>query len=95
MAITFRDLAIWRKAYELVVEIYAVTKAYPVEERYGLTSQTRNSANSVTANIAESHGRFHYADKVRVLYQPVARLKKLGVTWRSRRALATYLWPGS
>ena len=49
-------------------EIYKITKIFPLEEKYALTSQLRRSANSIIANIAESHGRFFYKDKVRVLY---------------------------
>ncbi|HCY19874.1 MAG TPA: four helix bundle protein, partial [Deltaproteobacteria bacterium] len=41
---------------------------YPAGERYALTSDIRRSANSVIANTAESHGRYYFADKVRVLY---------------------------
>jgi four helix bundle protein len=53
-----RDLACWRNAMELVKSVYAVTKNWPPEERYDLTSQTRRAAVSVPANIAEGHGRF-------------------------------------
>ena len=50
------------------MNIYEVTARYPSEEKFGLTSQTRNSANSIIANIAEAHGRYYFADKIRVLY---------------------------
>ena len=46
----------------------ALTQNFPKHERYGLSSQLDNSANSVIANIAEAHGRFYYGDKIRVLY---------------------------
>jgi len=49
-------------------KIYDVTKGYPREEIYSLIQQTRRSANSVVANIAEAHGRYYYKDKIRVLY---------------------------
>jgi len=65
----FYELEIWKKGFELLTIIYRVTSKYPQEEKYNLTSQTRGSANSVIAQIAESHGRFWFADKVRVLYQ--------------------------
>lgn len=68
MAKTFFELEIWQKGYELLMEIYKITAKYPAEEKYNLIAQTRNAANSVIANIAESHGRYYFADKIRVLY---------------------------
>ena len=64
----FYDLDIWKEGYNLLMEIYDVVETYPKDERYALSSQTKESANSVIANIAEAHGRYYYADKVRVLY---------------------------
>lgn len=52
-----RDLIAWQKAIDLVVSVYALTKAFPKEETYGLTSQLRRAAVSVPANIAEGQGR--------------------------------------
>lgn len=49
------------------MRLYKVTGKYPAEEKYGLTSDTRRSGNSIIANIAEAHGRYYYADKTRVL----------------------------
>ena len=69
MAGTFRNLEVWKEGLELVSKIYELTRKYPTEEKYGLVDQTRRSANSVIANIAEAHGRYHFADKCRVLYQ--------------------------
>ncbi len=69
MAGTFRDLKIYQKALELLRIIYRLTFEYPKEEKYGLVDQTRRSANSVLANIAESHGRYYFKDKIRVLYE--------------------------
>ncbi len=69
MAHSFRDLKIWQKGYNLLMEIYQITANYPREERFGLITDTRRSANSVIANIAEAHGRYYFADKTRVLYQ--------------------------
>ncbi len=50
---TYKDLIVWQKAMELVVEVYALTKSFPKEEIYGLTSQMRRAAVSVPSNIAE------------------------------------------
>ena len=63
----FTDLRIWQKAHELTLRIYKLTAKFPSEEKYGLVSQLRRAAVSVEANIAESHGRYHYADVVNFL----------------------------
>src|SRR5437667_9299701 len=55
----YQQLVVWQKAMDLVVHCYEVTKAFPTEERYGLTSQIRRAGVSVPANIAEGHSRFH------------------------------------
>jgi four helix bundle protein len=66
---SFRDLEIWKEAHYLRLEIYKISKEFPSDEKYNLTSQIRRSSSSVADQIAESHGRYFYADKVRVLYQ--------------------------
>ena len=68
MAEGFDNLNIWKKGYKLLIEIYRITATFPKEEKYGLASQMRDSANSVISNIAEAHGRYYFADKARVLY---------------------------
>ena len=65
---SFRDLKIWQKDYELLMNVYEVTSKYSSEEKYGLVVDTRKSANSIIANIAESHGLYCFKDKIRVLY---------------------------
>ncbi len=52
-----RDLLVWQKAMRFVTDIYQVTRMFPKEELYGLSSQLRRSAVSVPSNIAEGHGR--------------------------------------
>lgn len=52
-----RDLIVWQKAMVLVTEVYGLTRTFPREEIYGLTSQIRRAAASVPANIAEGQGR--------------------------------------
>ena len=64
----FYELPIYRVGYNLLMEIYNLTVTFPESEKFNLTSQLRRSANSIVANIAESHGRYSYNDKVRVLY---------------------------
>jgi len=61
----FNDLIVWQKAHKLVLEIYKLTKDFPEEEAYGLTSQIRRAAVSIPANIAEGFKRRGKADKLR------------------------------
>jgi four helix bundle protein len=55
----YQQLLVWQKAMDLTVSCYEITKPFPVEERYGLTSQIRRASVSVPSNIAEGHSRFH------------------------------------
>ena len=54
---THKDLAVWQRAIELVVDVYQITKSFPKEEIYGLVSQMRRAAVSIPANIAEGAAR--------------------------------------
>ena len=54
---TYKDLIVWQKSIKLVLEIYKITKEFPKEELYGLTSQMRRSAVSISSNIAEGRCR--------------------------------------
>jgi four helix bundle protein len=54
---SFKDLDVWQVSMPLPEECYSLTKSFPTEERYGLTSQVRRAAVSVPANIAEGYGR--------------------------------------
>ena len=58
----YRDLLVWGRAMDLVVETYRLTEAFPREEKYGLVQQLRRAAVSVPSNIAEGHGRDHLGD---------------------------------
>jgi len=58
----FERLAVWHKAVEYAGTIYDVTRAFPEEERFGLTSQLRRSSVSVSANIAEGSSRSSSVD---------------------------------
>ena len=48
----YKQLKVWQRAYQLCIKIYKITKDFPKEERYGLTSQMRRAAVSVPSNIA-------------------------------------------
>lgn len=54
---SYRDLEVWKRAMDLAVATYDVTRAFPREEQFGLTSQARRAATSIAANIAEGYGR--------------------------------------
>lgn len=58
MAQSYRQLVAWQKAMEFVREIYRVTRTFPGDEIYGLTSQLRRAAVSVPSNIAEGQARY-------------------------------------
>lgn len=60
----FTDLTTWKKAHQLVLEIYRLTKKFPDEEKFSLTNQMRRCAISITSNIAEGFGRNTSKDKV-------------------------------
>ena len=64
---TFRDLIAWRKAKELAVNVYSITRGFPTDERYGLTSQIRRASVSVSANIAEGYARGTTSEFLRFL----------------------------
>lgn len=53
----FKDLIVWQKSYELVLEVYKLTNNFPKDELYSLTHQMRRSATSIPSNIAEGYGR--------------------------------------
>ena len=65
----FSDLDAWKVNHQLVLDIYMITKKFPREELFSVTDQIRRAASSITANIAEGWGRFHYADRIRFYYQ--------------------------
>jgi four helix bundle protein len=58
----FRNLDVWQKSHELTLAVYKASKAFPDDERFGLTSQLRRGAASIPANLAEGCGRGTDAD---------------------------------
>jgi len=58
-------LTVWQKAHSLTLSVYAWTKRFPFEERFGLTVQLRKAAASIATNVAEGCGRFGARDFAR------------------------------
>ena len=54
---SYRDLQVWQRAMDVAVSVYDLTRCYPRDEQFGLTSQSRRAAASIAANIAEGYGR--------------------------------------
>ena len=59
---SYRDLQVWQKAMDLVVEGYKIASLFPKKEVYGLATQIQRAAVSIPANIPEGHGREHLGD---------------------------------
>ena len=74
---SYCDLRVWQRGMDLVAEVYEVTREFPQEERFGLTSQMRRSAISVPSNIAEGFGRESNGDFARFLRVAQGSLKEL------------------
>ncbi len=66
---TFEDLEVWKKARVLRKDISNLVKKFPEEEKYKLVDQMLRSSRSVTANIAEGYGRFHYQEDIQFCRQ--------------------------
>jgi len=64
---TYRELEVWQRAMDLVVEVYRLSAEFPSREKFGLTSQIQRAAVSVPANIAEGYGRSHRGDYLHLL----------------------------
>ncbi|MFD2565831.1 four helix bundle protein [Pseudotenacibaculum haliotis] len=64
----FKNLVLWRKAHELVLEVYKMTSNLPNSEKFGLINQIQRSSVSVPANIVEGYGRRSIKEKLHFLY---------------------------
>ena len=56
----FRDLLVYKKAFNLAMEVYELSKSFPKEEKYSLTDQIRRSSRSVCSNVAEAYRKRNY-----------------------------------
>ena len=64
---SFENILAWQKAHSLTILVYQITRNFPEDEKFGLTSQFRRAAVSVEANIAEGYKKISKADKLRFL----------------------------
>ncbi len=74
---TFEDLQAYQVAREFRKSMYCVTRKLPEFEKYELASQIRRASVSLTNNIAEGHGRFHYLDQIKFMLQARGSLQEL------------------
>jgi four helix bundle protein len=65
---SFSDLIAWQEGHKFVIMIYKEIKNFPDDERFGLTSQIKRAAVSITSNIAEGFSRHTYTDKIKFYY---------------------------
>ena len=73
---SFQDLIVWQKAHAFVLQVYAATRQFPREERYGLSAQFRRAAVSIPANIAEGFRKQSKQDKARFLNISIGSLEE-------------------
>jgi four helix bundle protein len=64
----YQELNIWKRSVEIAIEIYNISKNFPKEELYGLTSQIRRASVSISSNIAEGFNRYHNKEFRQFLY---------------------------
>lgn len=74
---THKDLDVWKMSMDFVVDIYKLTRKFPSDEKFGLTSQLRRAAVSVPSNIAEGAGRKGVREYIQFLYIALGSLSEL------------------
>jgi four helix bundle protein len=74
---TFEDLEVWQLARELRKETSSLVKTFPSEEKYRLCDQMIRASRSITANIAEGYGRYHYQENIQYCRQARGSLFEL------------------
>lgn len=73
----FKDLYVWQLGKTIVVDVYKLTKSFPKEENYGLTSQMRRCAVSIPSNVAEGFNRFHNKEYKQFLFYSLGSCAEL------------------
>jgi len=64
----FTDLEVWHLAKNLAIKIYKLLETFPAEERFGLIAQIKDAVISISGNIAEGFGRFHFNDRIKFYF---------------------------
>lgn len=78
MVLSYKDLEVWRKSMDLVVECYQISNKFPKSEMYGLSSQLQRAAVSIPSNIAEGQQRQHskeFLQHLSIAYGSLAELE--------------------
>ena len=65
----FEELEVWKECRNLRIQVSIVVKTFPVEKKYRMIDQLIRASRSITANIAEGHGRFHYQENIQFCRQ--------------------------
>ena len=74
---SFTDLIVWQKAHKLILDVYLITKKFPIEERFGLCDQLRRASVSITSNIVEGFYRRTKNDKTHFYYLALSSLAEV------------------
>lgn len=77
MASGFEELKVWQQCRSFKIEISKLVKTFPKHELYSLTSQLSRASRSVTANIAEGYGRYHYGENIQFCRQARGSLEEV------------------
>jgi len=74
---THKELEVWKMSVDFVVDIYTLTKSFPVDEKYGMISQMRRAAISIPSNIAEGAGRQSDKENLQFLHIALGSISEL------------------
>ena len=74
---SFTELNVWKEARAFQLFIFDLSKTFPSEEKYKLTDQIIRASRSITANIAEGHGRFHFQEQIQFCRQARGSLSEV------------------
>ena len=87
MAKNFKDLLVWQKSFDLALEIYKNTKAFPNSEIYSLTQQIKRASISIPSNISEGFRRYHNKEYKQFLFIALGSCAELETQLRLAKKL--------